>query len=237
MDKRTPSPRGEVLGADTTGPAVPRVSTLQFNWVSSAYCPKRDQLPFRRPEISALRVGVEHQPKSMGEPTATRGARAQGAGGVHFSSWGNPRSGARAGGVLKPDVKVTIGGDKPHKLGGDVVTFGDIREYRVAYSEYEQQMHTTNKDGGDRVLARRRELVDSATQMMVADDFYDGTPWVNLSEEELMQGPESFAGVDMQQTSDEDFCRQIFCALKRGASVPVNSRVLHSKTCPAEIPC
>ena len=42
VDKRTPSLRGEVLGADTTGPAVARVGTLHLNWVSSAYCPKRD---------------------------------------------------------------------------------------------------------------------------------------------------------------------------------------------------
>ena len=40
--------------------------------------------------------------------------------------------------------------------------------------EYEQQMHVANEDGGDGVLARRRELVDSATQMMVADEFCDG---------------------------------------------------------------
>ena len=45
------------------------------------------------------------------------------------------------------------------------------------YLEYEQQMHVANEDGGDRVLARRREPVDSATQMMAADEFYDGKPW------------------------------------------------------------
>ena len=66
-------------------------------------------------------------------------------------------------------------------------------------------MHITNQDGGARVLERRRELVDSATQMMVADHLYDGKPWVDLSEEELLQGLKTFAGVDMQQTSDEDF--------------------------------
>ena len=42
-------------------------------------------------------------------------------------------------------------------------------------------MHNTNQDGGDRVLARRRELVDSATQMAVADEVYDGEPWIDLS--------------------------------------------------------
>ena len=173
MDKHTPSLRGEVLGADTTGPAVARVGTIQLNWVSFAYCPKRDQFAFRRPESTVLCAGVGHQPKAMEDPTAARGARAQDADGIHFASWGNPRGGGRAGGRLKPEIKVTIGGGRPPRLGGDVVTFEDMREFLVAYSEYEQQMHVTNQDGGDRVLARRRELVDSATQMIVADEFYD----------------------------------------------------------------
>ena len=102
-------------------------------------------------------------------------------------------------------------------------------EIIVAYSEYVQQMHITNQDGGSRVFARRRELVDLATQMMVANEFYDGKPWVDLSEEELMQGLKTIAGVDMQQTSDEDFCRQIFRVLKMDASVLVDSRVFMQK--------
>ena len=89
---------------------------------------------------------------------------------------------------MKPEVKVTIGGDRPPRLGGDAATFQDKREFLVAYSGYEQHTHITNQDGGDRVLSRGRELVDSATQMMVADELYDGNPWVDLSEEELMQG-------------------------------------------------
>ena len=214
MDKRTPGLRGEALGADTTWPAVAHVGTLQLNWVRSAYCPKRDQFAFRRLERTVLRTGVGHQPKAMEDPTAARGARAQGADGVHSASWGNPIGGGRAGGRLKPEIKVTIG--------------GDMREFLVAYSEYEQQMHVTNQDGGDRVLARRRELVDSATQMMVADAFYDGKPWVDLSEE-LLQELKRFAGVDMQQTSDEDFCRQLFRVLKMDARVPVDSRVFMQK--------
>ena len=122
---------------------------------------------------------------------------------------------------------MAIGGDRPPRLGGDVVTLEDIREFFVACLEYEQQMHITHQDGGNRVLARRRELVvDSATQLLVADEFYDGKPWVDLSEEELMQG---FVGIDMQQTSDEDFCRQIFRVLKMDASVPVDSRVFVQK--------
>ena len=94
----------------------------------------------------------------MGDSTPAGGGRAQGAGGVHHASWGSQRGGDRAGGRLKPDVKVTTGGDRPPRLGGDVVTF-DVREFLVAYLEYEQQMHVANEDGGDRELARRRELV------------------------------------------------------------------------------
>ena len=124
---------------------------------------------------------------------------------------------------------MTIGGDRPPRLGGDVVTFEDIREFLVAYLEYEQQMHITNQDGGDRVLARRQELADSATQMMVADEFYDGKLWVDLSEEELGQGLKRFAGVDMQQTGDEQFRRQIFRVLKMDANVPIDSRVFMQK--------
>ena len=83
---------------------------------------------------------------------------------------------------------MTIGGDRPPRLGGDVVTFEDMHEFLGAYSEYEQQMHTTNQDRGDRVLVTRPGLVDSATRMMVAGELYDGKPWVDLSEEELMKG-------------------------------------------------
>ena len=169
VDKRTPIQRGEVLGADTTGPAVSRVGTIQLHWVRSAHCPKRDQFAFRRPESTVLSDGVGHQPKATEHPTAARGARAQGDDGVHSASWGNPRGEGRACGRRKPEIQVTIGGDRPPKLDGDVVTFEDMCEFLVAYPEYEQQMHISNQDGGYRVLARRRELVDSATQMMVAD--------------------------------------------------------------------
>ena len=56
--------------------------------------------------------------------------------------------------------------------------------------------------------------------MMEADEFYDSEPWVDLSEEELLQGLQRFAGVGIQQMSNEDFCRQIFRVLKTDASVP-----------------
>ena len=76
------------------------------------------------------------------------------------------------------------------------------------------------------VLARRRELVDSATQMMVTDKFCKGKPWIDLTEQELKKGLEKVAGVDVQQASDVDFCRQILHVLRMDVSVPVDSRVL-----------
>ena len=45
----------------------------------------------------------------------------QGADGVYSASWGNPRGGGRAGGRLKPETKVTIGGDRSSRVG-DVLT-------------------------------------------------------------------------------------------------------------------
>ena len=99
--------------------------------------------------------------------------------------------------------------------------------------EYEQQRHITNQDGADCVLARRRELVDSATQMMVADELYNANPWVDLPEQELLPGLKIFPVFDVQQTSDEDFCRQVFRMMKMDASVPVDSRVF-DKICAAQ---
>ena len=86
-----------------------------------------------------------------------------------------------------------------------------MREFLAAYLEYEQQMHVANEDGGDRVLARRGELVDWASHIIVADEFYDGKPWIDLSEQELKNGLEKFAGVDVQQTGDVEFRRQTVC--------------------------
>ena len=74
----------------------------------------------------------------MGNSTAAGGARAQGIGGVHPASWRTQRGGGRAGGRLKPDVKMTIGGDRPPRLGGDVFTFEGMREFLAACLEYEQ---------------------------------------------------------------------------------------------------
>ena len=112
--------------------------------------------------------------ESNGGFYSSGGARAQGVGGGHPVRWESQRSGGRAGGRLTPDVRLAFGGDRPPRLGGDVVTLEDMREFLVAYLEYEQQMHVTNEDGGDRVLTRRRARVYSATQMMVADEVNDG---------------------------------------------------------------
>ena len=116
-----------------------RVGTIQLNWVSSAYWPNVTNLLFGGRKALCCCCWVGHQLKAMGDYTAAAGgAREQGAGGVHPASWASQRGGGRAGGRLKPDVKVTIGGDRPPRLGGDVVTFEDMREFPVAYLEYEQ---------------------------------------------------------------------------------------------------
>ena len=113
MDKHTPSLRGEVLGADTTGSAVARAGTVQLNWVSSAYCLKRDQFAFggRKTLFCVLVWDTKPQPQAMEDPTAARGTREQGAGGVNSASWCNTKSGGRVDGRLKPKIKVTIEGD------------------------------------------------------------------------------------------------------------------------------
>ena len=69
---------------------------------------------------------------------------------------------------------MTIGGHRPPRLSGDVVTFEDMRAWSMSSRCVSQiKMEET--------LARRRELVDSATRMMVADEFYDGKPRIDLS--------------------------------------------------------
>ena len=98
-------------------------------------------------------------------------------------------------------------------------------------------MHVASEDGGDKVLARRREMVDSATQMMVADQFHDGKPRIDLSEQELKKGLETFAGVDVQQTTDVEFGRQILRVLKMDARVSIDSRVFMLNACPAKMRC
>ena len=89
----------------------------------------------------------------MEDPTAAIGARAHGAGEVHSARWGT-RGGGLAGGRLKPEIKVTIGGDRPLRLGGDVVAFEDMREILVACSEYGQQIDSYHKPRWRRPGAR-----------------------------------------------------------------------------------
>ena len=71
---------------------------------------------------------------------------------------------------------MTIGRYRPPTLGGDVVIFKDKRKFLVAYVGDKKPINKQMKYGEDRVLARRRELAFSVTQMMVADEFYDGMP-------------------------------------------------------------
>ena len=98
----------------------------------------------------------------MEHHAAARKAQAQGAGGVHSLSWNNRRSVGRAGGRLKPEFKVTIERNRPPALGGDAVTFIDMREFRVAYTEYEQQTYHKQrwKGPGSREGARAGRFGD-----------------------------------------------------------------------------
>ena len=57
------------------------------------------------------------------------------------------------------------------------------------------------------MLAGKRELLDSETHVMVADEVYDGRATVDLLGEELTKAREPFAAVDALLTSDEVFCR------------------------------
>ena len=69
------------------------------------------------------------------------------------------------------------------------------------------------------MLARRRELVDSASKIKVADVFYDDKHWVHVSQEELLQGINIFSGHEVHQISDLDFRRQIFLVPNMDISV------------------
>ena len=186
-NKRTIALRANALRAYEGKPSelIPpgprsRVGAIQLNWVTSAYCPNVTYLLFGSRKALCCCCWCESNGRFY-----SSGRRAS------AGCWRSPSCKLgkperwRPSRRLKPDVNVTIGGDRPPRLGGDVVTFEDMREFLVAYLEYEQQMHVVNEDGGGRVLARRRELVYSATQMMVVDEFYDGKPWIVLSEQEL----------------------------------------------------
>ena len=73
-------------------------------------------------------------------------------------------------------------------MGVDVVNLDDMREFISTCLEYDQRMHVTIEGGRNSVLARRRERIDSATTIMVADEFYNVKPWTDLSEQELKKG-------------------------------------------------
>ena len=98
-------------------------------------------------------------------------------------------------------------------------------------------MHVANEDGGDRALARRRELVDSATQMMFADEFYDGKPWIDLSEQELKKGLKKVVEVGVQQTSNVGFRPPDFPCAEDGCERAGRRQGVNAKACPAKIPC
>ena len=168
MDKRTPSLRGKVLGADTTGPAVARVGTIQLNLVSSVTVQNVTNLPFGgRKAVFACWCWTPAE--SNGKLYSSKVSASAGRWRLPLFKLGQPERWRPSRRPAEAGNQGDDRGDRPPRLGVDVVTFEDMHEFLVAYSEYEQQMHITNQDGRDRVLARRRELVDLATKMMVAD--------------------------------------------------------------------
>ena len=109
-----------------------RVGTIQLSWVSSAYCPNVTYLLFGGGKALCCCCWCGTPTESYDRCYHSGQCASAGAGGVHPASWGSQRGEARAGGRLKPDVKVAIAGDRPPRLGGDVVTFEDMREFLVA---------------------------------------------------------------------------------------------------------
>ena len=73
-----------------------------------------------RKQRKALQQQEEHERRALTESIlqagATREVEAESAAG------------------MKPEIKVTIGGDRPPRLGDDVVTFENMREFLVVYS-------------------------------------------------------------------------------------------------------
>ena len=131
----------------------------------------------------------------------------QGDGGVYSEYWGNHRGGGQSRCLLTPEVDVTIGGDCLPKVFCGVIAFQQYREIILACPDYEQQMGIIFEFIGDKVLAGKRELLDSETHVMVADEVYDDKAAVDLSAEELTKALKAFAAVDVLMTSDEVFCR------------------------------
>ena len=98
--------------------------------------------------MSVLRVGLVYSRESMEDQEQECEPRPLP---ESILQVGAPREGrGQTGGRLKPaEVKVTIGGDMISELGGNIVTFESMRDFFVAYPDYEEQMHTTNSKGGE----------------------------------------------------------------------------------------
>ena len=84
--------------------------------------------------------------------------------------------------------------------------FSNFVKLSLPVPEYEQQMGIIFEYGGNKVLAGKRELLDSETHVMVAVKFYDDKATVDLSGEEVTKALQPFAAVDVLLTSDEVFC-------------------------------
>ena len=86
-----------------------------------------------------------------------------------------------------------------------LLPFSNIVKLFLPVPNYEQQMRIIFEYGGDMMLAEKRDILDSETHVMVADEVYDDKATVGLSDEEPKKALKPFAAVDALLTSDEVF--------------------------------
>ena len=171
-----------------------------------------------------LVVDEGHQPGAMGDPTAAGEARARSDGGVNSVCRGNHRGRDRAGGRLKAEVKVSTGGESPTSVGWGMMLLPSKQ-----CANFLLPALVRAADAYYKTRWRRRGAPQQAGAGRFSDPTNGGWPSVDHSEEELMQGLETLVGVDVQWTSDEDFCRQLFRFPKINVSVPVDSTMSMQK--------
>ena len=182
VDKHTRSRREDVLGADTTGPAVAsRYNSIELS--KFLLYPERNLFSFRRPERNASLVDVGHQTNNE-IPYSRKTSLTAGHWRGSFCMSAKPQ-GWRPSRWPADTVKVMVG--EIDRLGCLVVLspsrICDI--FLCPAPQCKQQMRITYQAGGNWVLARRRSPLDSATQVIVADEVYDDKASADLCEEEL----------------------------------------------------
>ena len=72
---------------------------------------------------------------------------------------------------------------------------------------------------------------------MPADEFYNGKPWIDLSEPEQKKGLETLCGGNVQQTSECILLPPNLPYVENGYERAGRQDGVHAKACPAKIPC